>query len=152
MKKKTIAIVAIALALCVILAAGTAFAAPHRGGGESGFSQNRQDTEATPQQTFPRNEQCTYPDCPRGTDGTGVCMNENCPYFQDCPNEDCPRRTGGTCVNPDCPFEGERPQDGTGNQAGKNENRNNSANNGTGNNNRTGGGHRGNGHHGGRHH
>ncbi len=143
MKSKTRLIVCIAVALCIVLAAGTAFAAPHNGGGHGSYC----GVQASGKTAGTRHAACTYPDSPRLTGGAGACVNENCMYYQECPNEDCPRLDGGTCSNEDCPYGGERPQDGTGYKAG--ENAGNSTGNGAGNSRNSG---LGNGHHSGRHH
>jgi hypothetical protein len=143
MRSKTKVLVCIAVVLCIVLSAGTAFAAPHKGGRHGGSHGSSRGSGT--QSTIPQQTQCTYPHCPRITGEAGACINEGCQYYQNCPNEDCPRLAGGTCTNANCPFNGERSQDNNGSPAGNS--RSTGSSSGSGNN-----GHRG-GHHGrGRHH
>ncbi len=155
--KMTRTIVCIAVVLCITLTVGTAFAAPGISGRHAGRANVQGHvTQGTPAagQSAQQKAQCTYPDCPRLTGGQGACVNENCQYYGQCPNQDCPQQNGGECTYANCPFDGQRPQDGTGNQAG-NKSADSGKSSGTGSKHSDGAGaggsgHRG-GHQGGRH-
>lgn len=130
MNKKTKWIVCISILLCVVLAAGTAFAAPGCSNG-NGSQNMRSETQVACARSITQvvrqtaaqisyNTECINPDCPQFTGQAEACSNENCPYYrQECANANCPRLNGGTCIyGNECPYGGDRPQDGTGVKAG----------------------------------